>query len=162
MTLWVGLKAKWSMLNGNRLDETLRTRVLLCASATLAVDNDDDRLRTIAIGMTYLPFVTLLPLSVMLTIPLLSCWTCFSICLLESSASGYWALQILKQVQDDGDRPLPLNLELWWGPKGRRIIKKRGMHHEVHPLILVILNIFICSLPSLHWLSQQHCWYYRR
>ena len=61
------------MLNGNRLDETLRTRVLLCASATLAVDNDDDRLRTIAIGMTYLPFVTLLPLLVMLTIPLLSC-----------------------------------------------------------------------------------------
>ena len=24
-----GMKAKWSMLNGNRLDETLRTNVLL-------------------------------------------------------------------------------------------------------------------------------------
>ena len=42
--------------------------VLLCANATLAVDDDDDRLRTIAIGMTFLPFVTLLPLLVMLNL----------------------------------------------------------------------------------------------
>ena len=32
---------------------------------------------------------------------ILSCWTWFSICLLESSASVYWILQILKLVQDD-------------------------------------------------------------
>ena len=48
-------------------------RKLHFASATLAVDDDDDRLRTITIGITFLPFVTLLSLSVMLTIPLLSC-----------------------------------------------------------------------------------------
>ena len=35
MTLWVGLKAKWSMLNGNRLDETLRDATLrtMCYSS---------------------------------------------------------------------------------------------------------------------------------
>ena len=69
---------------------------LLFAGATLAVDDDDDRLRTIAIGITYLPFVTLLSLSVMLTIPLFVMLTILLFVMLNLfSASGYWTLQHL-------------------------------------------------------------------